>query len=87
MDREIKSWNTVLSKNEVDLTDFIKEDLMRITERAESQVSDLYLSPITAAESQLRVSLKKCVQEKRNGNGYADGRSRERCIDCCTDTQ
>jgi len=41
MDREIKSWNMVLSKNEVDLTDFIKEDLMRITERAESQVRDL----------------------------------------------
>jgi hypothetical protein len=39
MDREIKSWNMVLSKNEVDLTDFVKEDLARITDRAESQVS------------------------------------------------
>jgi hypothetical protein len=41
MDREIKSWNMVLSKNEVDLTDLIKEDIMRIMEIAESQVRDL----------------------------------------------
>ncbi len=41
MDREIKSWNMVLSKNEVDLTDLIKEAIMRITEIAESQVRDL----------------------------------------------
>lgn len=39
MDREIKSWNMVLSKNEVDLTEFIKADLKRIADRAESQVS------------------------------------------------
>lgn len=38
MDREITSWNMVLSKNEVDLTDFIKQDLKRIADRAEQQV-------------------------------------------------
>ena len=39
MDREIKSWNMVLSKNEIDLTDFVKTDLKRIADRAEAQAS------------------------------------------------
>ena len=59
MDREIKSWNMVLSKNEVDLTDFVKEDLTRITERAESQVSEIKRA--TLVSEQLWLSHMMCV--------------------------
>jgi hypothetical protein len=41
MDREIKNWQMVMSKDETDLIEFIKKDLKRITDRAALQVGVL----------------------------------------------
>ena len=64
LENEIKSWNTFMSQDETDLSDYIKNDLIRISDRAAAQDSAyLYreLSIATALDDHERDSTREML--------------------------
>lgn len=64
LENEIKSWNTFMSQDETDLSDYIKHDLIRISDRAAAQdAAYLYreLSIATALDDHERDSTREML--------------------------